>query len=273
MTFLDEPLDKNKALTCALEASRAGSEVLLTHWGKLETIERKSSFSDLVTLADKASEEAIIRVIKRYYPTHAIFAEESGLEGSKEADFCWVIDPLDGTTNYTHLYPLFAVSIALCYKGTPWVGVIHNPLLQELYRAVKGEGAFLNDKKIHVSKAETLDTSLLATGFAYDRQKSPETNYTEFAKLTHLTQGVRRGGSAALDLAYVACGRLDGYWERGLQAWDIAAGALIVSEAGGNVTAYDGSPLDLYAGKILATNGKLHPALSEALATPLLKIP
>lgn len=273
MTLLDDDTELNAILDCALEASRAGSEVLLTHWGKLEAIERKSSFSDLVTIADKASEEAIIRVIKRYYPAHTILAEESGLEGGKEAEFSWIIDPLDGTTNYTHLYPLFAVSIALCYQGTPLVGVIQNPLLQELYRAVKGQGSYLNDKRIHVSKAETLDTSLLATGFAYDRQKSPETNYTEFAKLTHLTQGVRRGGSAALDLAYVACGRLDGYWERGLQAWDIAAGALIVAEAGGKVTAYDGSPLDLYGGKILATNGKLHPSLSQALETPLLKIP
>ncbi|MCB1113231.1 MAG: inositol monophosphatase [Chlamydiia bacterium] len=252
-------------LEVALEASRSGCEALLLHWGKLEAIEQKTSFSDLVTEADKASEQAIIKVIKHYYPEHTILAEESGLEAGQNAEYSWIIDPLDGTTNYTHLYPVFATSIALCYQGDPIVGVIQNPYQKELFKAEKGKGAYLNDKRLKVSKAETLDTSLLATGFAYDRQKSPETNYKEFAKLTHLTQGVRRGGSAALDLAYVAAGRLDGYWERGLQPWDVAAGSLMVEEAGGRVTGYDGNRLDIYGGRILASNGKVHPLLYQAL--------
>ena len=170
-------LEVEKYLEVALEASRAGCEVLLTHFGKLERIEQKTSFSDLVTEADKASEEAIIQAIKHYFPEHTILAEESGLEAGKNAEFSWIIDPLDGTTNYTHLYPVFATSIALCYQGSPLVGVVQNPYLKELFKAGKGLGAYLNDKKLIVSKADTLEKSLLATGFAYDRQKSPETNY------------------------------------------------------------------------------------------------
>lgn len=258
-------IELEKCLDVALKAAHAGSQQLLTHWGKLEKIEKKSSFSDLVTAADKASEKAIIEIIKGAFPDHAILAEESGFEAGKAAEFSWIIDPLDGTTNYTHLYPVFAISIGFTVHGKPSVGLIYNPISNELYTAVEGKGAYLNDQRIRVSNAQTLDESLLATGFAYDRQKTPETNYREFAKLTHLTQGVRRGGSAALDLAFVAAGRLDGYWERGLQPWDVAAGALLVQEAGGLVTDYASAPLDIYAGKILATNGGLHSALSQAL--------
>lgn len=252
-------------LQVAIEASEAGCKVLLKYWGKLESIKHKSSTSDLVTEADQESEKAIIGVIKKYYPTHSVLAEESGLEGSKTAPFLWVIDPLDGTTNYTHMYPMFAVSIALWHEGKPIVGVVYNPMSKELFHASLNQGAFLNNERLHVSATQKLAASLLATGFAYDRQKSPETNYKEFTYFTHLTQGVRRGGSAALDLCFVASGRLDGYWERGLQPWDLAAGSLLVTEAGGQVTAYDRTPFDLYSGKVLASNGHIHPLISQEL--------
>ena len=258
----------NTFLECAKEASQAGAEVLKKYWGKLQSVERKSSHSDLVTIADKESEEAIIGVIKTHYPDHGILAEESGLADIPSSDFQWVIDPLDGTTNYTHCYPMNAVSIGLVHKGVVIVGVVQNPILNELFWGVRGGGSFLNGERLEVSATDELTSALLATGFAYDRQKTPETNYTEFTFFTHLTQGVRRAGSAALDLAYVAAGRLDGYWERGLQAWDMAAGSLLVEEAGGRVTAYDGSPFNLYSGRILASNTKLH----EAISTELVKL-
>lgn len=252
-------------LQTAKEAAQAGAEVLLHYWGKIKSVECKSAPSDLVTVADRESEARIIQVIKSRFPDHTILAEESGLESGRQDDYLWIIDPLDGTTNYTHGYPMVSISIALTLKGEPLVGVVHNPILKEFFEAKKGDGALLNGQKIAVTCVEELSSSLLATGFAYDRLKTPETNYKEFAYFTQLTHGVRRGGSAALDLAYVACGRLDGYWERGLKSWDIAAGALLVTEAGGRVSNYDLSPLDLKSGKVLATNGRLHQAISTEL--------
>lgn len=166
----------------------------------------------------------------------------------------WVVDPLDGTTNFVHQFPFVAVSIALLEEGMPIVGVVYNPILHECFAAVRGLGATLNGTPLHVSSVSQLSRSLLATGFAYDRRDQPDTNYPEFARLTHLTQGVRRAGAASLDLAYVAAGRLDAYWERGVQLWDIAAGQLLVQEAGGKVTSYTGQPLDLQNIRILASN-------------------
>jgi len=177
----------------------------------------------------------------------------------------WAIDPLDGTTNYAHQYPFSAASIGLLVEGVPCVGAIFDPFHQELFRAAKGLGATRNRLPIAVSQTTELRNSLLVTGFAYDRRETSDNNYAEFCHLTHLTQGVRRSGSAAIDLAYVACGRLDGYWERGLSPWDVAAGVVLVQEAGGKVTAYDRSPFDLLSGRILATNGHLHAALSHEL--------
>lgn len=254
-----------KFLECGLKAAEDGSQVLLKYWGKLKEVECKSSSSDLVTVADKEAEKAIIKHLRSYFPDHGILGEESGLDDREESLYRWIIDPLDGTTNYTHNYPMFSISIALFYKGKPLVGIVHNPLLQETFHAIKGGGAFLNEEKIKVSSTCELSKSLLATGFAYDRLKSPETNYTEFAFFTQLTQGVRRAGSAALDLAYVASGRLDGYWERGLKPWDMAAGILLVTEAGGQVSSYDQTPIDLKSGKILASNGHIHAQISNEL--------
>lgn len=251
-------------LDVATEAALAAGAVLQTHWGKLEDVREKGRPGDLVTEADKAAEREILNVLRRHVPDHAILTEESGRFGDDQK-FLWAIDPLDGTTNYAHQYPFVAVSIALLIHNVPAVGVVFNPIHQELFRAAKGLGATCDRRSMRVSQTQDLDKSLLVTGFAYDRRETPDNNYAEFAHLTHLTQGVRRDGAAALDLAYVACGRLDGYWERGLSLWDMAAGVVLVEEAGGLVTAYDGGAIDLASGRILATNGRIHDSLSREL--------
>ena len=242
-----------------------GGNALLEYWGNVHKIHDKDQAGNLVTEADQESEKRILARLKSEYPEHSILAEESGAKEGMNSDFLWVIDPLDGTTNYAHGYPMISVSVALVFKGNPVIGVVWNPIMEELFVAVEGEGAFLNDKKISVSTTKTLAKSLLASGFAYDRRETSDNNYAEFCHLTDLTQGVRRGGSAALDMAYVAAGRFDGYWERGIQPWDIAAGWVLVKEAGGTVSAYDGSKPDLFSGRILATNGLIHRELSTSL--------
>lgn len=252
-------------LDVATEAVLAAGAVLQTHWGKLQDIREKGRPGDLVTEADKAAEVAVLEVLRRHVPNHPILTEESGQFGDRQGEFLWAIDPLDGTTNYAHQYPFVAVSVGLLIDGVPQVGAIFNPIHQELFRAAKGLGATCNRRSIRVSQTSELEKSLLVTGFAYDRRQTPDTNYAEFCHLTHLTQGVRRDGAAALDLAYVASGRLDGYWERGLSIWDIAAGIVLVEEAGGKVTAYDRSPIQLSSGRILATNGRIHDSLSQEL--------
>ena len=253
-------------LDSATEAALAGGAVLRHYWGNLSTIREKGRSGDLVTEADQAAEQRIMEVLSRHLPSnHGFLAEESGPQGNLEGDFLWAIDPLDGTTNYTHQYPFCAVSIGLLLAGEPVLGVIYNPIHEELFRAARGLGATCNRQPIQVSTADQLAHSLLVTGFAYDRRETVDNNYAEFCHFTHLTQGVRRGGSAAMALAYVACGRLDGYWERGLSAWDITAGIVLVREAGGRVTAYDGSPLTVASGRLLATNGLIHKAMVQGL--------
>ena len=258
--------DLQRWLDSATEAALAAGAVLQHHWGNLTTIDEKGRPGDLVTEADRGAEAAVMAVLARHLPTeHGILAEESGALGNPDASLLWAIDPLDGTTNYTHQYPFCAVSIGLLAEGEPVLGVIYDPIHRDLFRAATGLGATLNRRPIRVSATDQLAQSLLVTGFAYDRRETPDNNYAEFCHLTHLTQGVRRGGAASIDLAYVACGRLDGYWERGLSPWDIAAGIALVREAGGQVTAYDGSPLDVMSGRLLATNGHLHGAISHTL--------
>ena len=258
-------------LDVATEAALAAGVILQENYRKLEHIEEKSRPGDLVTEADKQAEAEILKVLNRHVPHHQILAEESGKLGQTDSEYTWAIDPLDGTTNYAHGYPISAVSIGLSIKGVPQVGVIYNPFRDELFRAARGLGASCNRRPIRVSQTEELSKSLLITGFAYDRRETTDNNYAEFCYLTHLTQGVRRSGSAALDLTDVACGRLDGYWERGLKPWDIVAGIVLLEEAGGKVTAYDGSPMDINSGRILATNGHIHPHLSKTLIeTPAL---
>ncbi len=261
-------------LAVATEAALAGGKILQAHWGNLANVEEKGRSGDLVTIADKESEAAVLTILQSHFPDHEILAEESGRLGSSSSPYLWAIDPLDGTTNYAHQYPFSAVSIGLLVQGIPQVGVIFDPFHHELFAGATGLGATVShppfdgasQKPLAVSSTSALPNSLLVTGFAYDRRETLDNNYAEFCYLTHLTQGVRRAGAAAIDLAYVACGRLDGYWERGLSPWDLAAGVVLVREAGGVVTAYDQSPLDLATGRILATNGHIHTPLSQALA-------
>mgnify|MGYP002776993265 CR=1 FL=1 len=257
-------------LDIATEAVLAAGVVLHTHYGNLSQgnpaqIQEKGRPGDLVTVADKEAEAVVLAVLQRHVPDHAILTEESGQLGTLNSRFLWAIDPLDGTTNYAHHYPVSAVSVGLMIDGVPSVGAIYDPARQELFRAAIGLGATCDRRPIQVSPTTDLRQSLLVTGFAYDRHQTTDNNYAEFCYLTHLTQGVRRSGSASMDLAYVACGRLDGYWERGLSPWDITAGIVLVQEAGGTVTAYDGSPVDIQSGRLLATNGHIHTSLSQAL--------
>lgn len=252
-------------LDIATEAALAAGAILRDYFGKLDTITEKGRPGDLVTAADQASEVVILEVLRRHLPHHSILAEESGSLGDIENEYRWAIDPLDGTTNYAHQYPFFSVSVGLLIAGIPQVGVIFDPFHNELFRAATGLGATCNRRLIQVSQTTELSKSLLVTGFAYDRRETTDNNYAEFCYLTHLTQGVRRSGSASLDLAHVACGRVDGYWERGIAPWDITAGVVLLEEAGGKVSAYDRSPLDISAGRILATNGRIHTSLSQEL--------
>ncbi|MEM9090539.1 MAG: inositol monophosphatase family protein [Cyanobacteria bacterium P01_F01_bin.53] len=263
------PDDLRRFLDVATEAACAGGAVLQHYWGNLSNIQSKGRPGDLVTEADKAAEKEVLSVLRLHVPDHAILAEESGSIASQtnsEADgLLWAVDPLDGTTNYTHQYPFCGCSVGLLIDGKPAVGAIFDPVHNHLFRAAKGLGATCNREPISVSGTESLSDSLLVTGFAYDRRETIDNNYAEFCHLTHLTRGVRRGGSASIDLAYVAYGRLDGYWERGLSPWDVAAGVILVEEAGGQVTAYDQGPFNIQSGRILATNGKVHGELSDVL--------
>ncbi|MEC4893354.1 MAG: inositol monophosphatase family protein [Oscillatoria sp. PMC 1051.18] len=252
-------------LDIASEAALSAGAILQDYWGNVQAIEEKGRSGDLVTEADKKAEAVLIHVLQTHFSEHGILAEESGKLGDTQSPYLWAIDPLDGTTNFAHAYPLSTVSVGLLIEKVPVVGVVYDPFRNELFRAAKGLGATCNRRPIQVSQTSELSKSLLVTGFAYDRRETTDNNYAEFCYLTHLTQGVRRSGSAALDLVNVACGRLDGYWERGIKPWDMAAGIVLLEEAGGKVSAYDGSSFILESGRILATNGKLHNSLSEAL--------
>ena len=219
---------------------------------------------DLVTDADMASERLLTKAITTAYPRHALLTEEGGKLGNPDSEYLWVIDPLDGTTNFAHRLPYFSVSIALLKNGRPIIGVVYNPIADEMFAAELGRGAWLNDSQIKVSQTADLKSSLLCTGFPYNMHQ-PNNNIENYAKLVVQTQGVLRLGSAALDLCYVACGRLDGFWEMHLNPWDIAAGALIVQEAGGTVSGISRIEFDLTTGEILASNGLIHQALAEQL--------
>ena len=252
-------------LNFAIETAREAGHLLLEKFGRITTVTMKGDIN-LVTEADLASEALIIERIKSHYPKHAILAEESGnavvIDG--ETEWKWIIDPLDGTTNYAHGYPCFAVTIALEHKGEVAVGVTFDPTRNELFAAEKGQGATLNGKSIRVSATESLGASLICTGFPYDFKRKDD-----FAR--HLTaflmqsRGVRRDGSAAIDMAYVACGRFDGFWEEGLNPWDMAAGRLLIEEAGGWVTDYNGDAFSIYCPPLCASNGKIHTEMLAVL--------
>ena len=215
--------------------------------------------ADLVTEADRQSEALLTGRIRQYWPQHDLMGEE-GARQERGSDYRWYIDPLDGTTNFAHGFPVFCVSLALTHKGEPEAGVLYDPTRDELFAAEKGQGASLNGQRVHVSEVTAVSESLLATGFpSHKRHKNP--NIYFYHQLTLRSHGVRRAGSAALDLASVACGRVDGFWEFNLHPWDTAAGVLLVREAGGQVTRFDGGPWQLDSRETLASNGLIHEAL------------
>ncbi|MCX7974183.1 MAG: inositol monophosphatase, partial [Candidatus Aminicenantes bacterium] len=221
---------------------------------------------NLVTDADRRSQEMIMTRLTRAFPEHGFLAEEDGHHFSGKSDYRWLIDPLDGTTNFAHSFPIFCISIALERAGEVLIGVVYDPMRQELFRAIKGQGAWLNKRRIRVSRTNSLNRSLLATGFPYDLRESPINNLVHFENFLFRAQAIRRCGAAALDLAYVACGRFDGFWELKLNPWDIAAGSLLVTEAGGQVSDFRGQKFNLTSGEIVASNGLIHSSMIKVIA-------
>jgi myo-inositol-1(or 4)-monophosphatase len=249
-----------KELEEAISAAREAGEVLREGFGWQHSVRYKGEV-DLVTEVDEQAERVIKEILLGAFPSYGMLAEESGRSSGRE-DARWIVDPLDGTTNYAHGLPIFAVSIALERAGEVVLGVVHDPIREETYLAERGGGATLNGEPIKVSDNDELIQALIATGFPYDRAEMPEA-LELFGRFAAITRGMRRLGSTALDLCYVAAGRLDGYYERGIWAWDIAAGGLILEEAGGKVTDYRGAGLNLEGRQIVASNGYLHSAMME----------
>jgi len=262
--------EEKRLLNFAIQTARDAGAILIDRLGRALQISSKGDI-DLVTEADLASEKLIIERIKSHYPRHAILAEESGatagVESERgESEWKWIIDPLDGTTNYAHGYPCFCVSIALERAGAIEVAVIYDPTRDEMFAAERGQGTSLNGRRVRVSTVDNLNSAMLCTGFPYNVRERP--NFArEFANFTMAAQAVRRDGSAAIDLAYVACGRFDGFWEDGLNAWDVAAGVLLIEEAGGRVSDFNGGPLDIFTPKLLTSNGLIHSAMMQVLGT------
>jgi myo-inositol-1(or 4)-monophosphatase len=257
-------LQTKEMLDSAIEIAQAAGAILRQGWGRAGRIEYKGTVN-LVTEYDRRAEAIIIEALRERFPTHHIYSEEQGDLGPGDSPYTWLIDPLDGTTNFAHGFPPFSVSIGLMHLGEALIGVVFDPTRDDLFTAGIGHGARLNGAPIHVSTISTLDRALLGTGFAYDRQTATDNNIDNVARLIRLCQGIRRAGSAALDLAYVACGRLDGFWEMGLHPWDVAAGTLIVREAGGRVTDFEGGDDHQSGRRILASNGRIHDELVSGL--------
>ena len=255
-------------LNFAIQTARDAGRILAEKLGRV-VAEHKGDI-DLVTEADLAAERLIIERIGSHYPRHAILSEEAGevrVHGAEESEWKWIVDPLDGTTNYAHGYPVFCVSIGLEHAGEIVVGVVYDPTRDEVFAAERGEGATLNGRRARVSDIDELNRALVCTGFPYDvRERGDFARH--FRNFILHAQGVRRDGSAALNLAYVACGRFDAFYEDGLRPWDVAAGALLVEEAGGRITRYDDSPLDIYSPPVIATNGLIHDAALAVLRMP-----
>ncbi len=248
----------------AIKAAQAAAEVLNEHSRTGFQVEYKNVVN-LVTDADRQAEQRIIDTISAAYPDHQILAEEGGLAADSRSPYKWLVDPLDGTTNFAHAFPVYCVSIGLEFHGRCILGVVLDPTRHELFTAEAGEGAFLNGEPIRVSRTASLNAALLVTGFAYDIRENPDNNLNHFARFSLRAQGVRRVGAAALDLCYVASGRFDGFWELKLYPWDTAAGMVILQEAGGHVTDLKGEPFSIYGQGIVASNGLIHKELLDTL--------
>jgi myo-inositol-1(or 4)-monophosphatase len=245
-------------------ALAAGSEVLMRHLGKVEA-EHKGAV-DLVTVADRESEAVVIETIRAAFPGHAILAEESGARETEGAEWRWIIDPLDGTTNYAHAMPIFCVTIGVEHRGEIVAGGTLSPATDELFLAERGSGATRNGARIRVSECTDLDKALVVTGFPYDRREHIHYYMSQYGAFLQRSQGVLRLGAAGMDFAHVAMGRLDGYWERGLHPWDVAAGKLLIEEAGGRTSDFRGEPFNIFGPDFLASNGPLHEAMLAILA-------
>ena len=253
-------------LDFAVELAReAGS--ILKHYAQREKQVEFKGRANLVTVADKEAEDLIIRGIHERYPDHEILAEESGITRPRTqgGEVRWVIDPLDGTTNFAHQYPFYCVSIAVEQAGSIICGACYDPARDEMFSGARGEGAFLNGERLRVSPVDKLSEALLITGFPYNFREYVETVLSQFRAFLIASQAVRRGGSAALDLCYIAAGRLDGFWELELQPWDTAAGSVIAEEAGARITGFSGRPFSIYMKEILASNGRLHAEMLTVL--------
>ena len=255
----------DKLISDAGQIARAAGQLILEMSTKQRQISYKSA-RDMVTEVDKASEDFIVSEIRFRYPDHEILAEEGGSTISKSSSYRWIIDPLDGTTNFVHGFPVFAVSIGIELDGELYAAAVFDPNQNELFTAGLGKGALLNGAPIHVSKTLELGKSLLATGFSYFNDDYFKLNMELWASIYGKTQGLRRAGAAAIDLAWLACGRLDGVWEFSLKPWDIAAGALLVTEAGGIISGPQGEALDLSTGHIIAGNPNIHPEIIKEIS-------
>ncbi len=253
-------------LNIGVGAARRAGDLIVRQLKRLDTLTVDvKGRNEFVTQVDRAAEQVIIDHIRKHYPEHGFLGEESGAQGS--SDHQWIIDPLDGTTNFIHGFPVFAVSIGLAVKGRVEHGVVYDPMRQEIFAASRGQGALLDDRRIRVSRCSILERALIGTGFPYRSDSIATERYLAMLKaVIESTAGVRRPGAAALDLCYVAAGRLDGFWELGLKPWDVAAGSLIIREAGGRISDFQGGDGYLESGSIIAGNPKIYAALSKLLA-------
>jgi len=271
------PIELENFLKIAIEAVKEAGKIQEEKFGENFKIEHKGEIN-LVTEVDYQCEKVIIDIIKRHYPEHEILTEEAGSVkglppshspltkgGQMEGKYKWIIDPLDGTTNYAHSYPCFCASVGLEIDGEIVAGAVYNPMIDELFTSIKGEGAYLNGNRIRVSKIGDINKSLLATGFPYDIRESKENNLNHFCNFAVRAQAIRRPGSAVLDLCYLAAGRFDGFWELKLYPWDMAASSLIVKESGGMITDFKGSEFSIYKGEMLASNGLIHKEMINIL--------
>ncbi|MCX6171199.1 MAG: inositol monophosphatase family protein [Ignavibacteriales bacterium] len=247
-----------------IQISKEAGEIVKEGFGKNFSVEFKTNITDMVTEIDKKSEAAIINYIKKEFPTHAVLAEESG-EHKSSSDYLWVIDPLDGTTNFALGLPIFSVSIGLQKNSETICGVVYDVMRDEIYSAEIGSGSFRNGKKLQVSSNDDLGKSMLVTGFPYDIHDNPDFAIERFAAFLKTSRAVRRLGSAAIDMCYVAAGVFDGFWEVHLHPWDMCAGKLIIEEAGGVVTNFAGEEIDIFSKQILATNGKVQKRMIDVL--------
>lgn len=257
--------DSKKRLTFTLELAREVGDYIYKSAHRMKRVHYKGAI-DLVTEFDRKSQDLIVRRLARKYPGYGILSEED-ISLDVDAPVKWIVDPLDGTTNFAHGLPIWAISIALENRGKIILGIVYDPTRKEMFYAIKGEGAFLNGKKIKVSKVNELDQSLLVTGFPYDIRSAKDNNLNHFSNFAVRAQAVRRLGSAALDLCYTACGRFDGYWELKLSPWDQAAGSLILREAGGRITDFAGKKFSIYGDEVLGTNGLVHQEMMVILNT------